>query len=62
MALIIVVTDESMKNHTSFKIGGPADVFIAPKSEEERLAEKIVEELEKYPSQEEEKNKINIKK
>lgn len=34
---IEAVTDESMKKHTSFKIGGPADVFIAPKSEEEIL-------------------------
>lgn len=27
--------DELMSNHTSFKIGGPADIFISPKTEEE---------------------------
>lgn len=27
--------DEPMKNHTSFKIGGPADVFISPRTIEE---------------------------
>ena len=34
---INAVSDEPMSNHTSFKIGGPADVFIAPKNEEEAL-------------------------
>ncbi|WFA09163.1 UDP-N-acetylmuramate dehydrogenase [Tissierella sp. Yu-01] len=29
-----ILFDEPMKNHTSFKIGGPADVMIIPKSEE----------------------------
>lgn len=30
-----VLFDEPMKNHTSFKIGGPADLMIIPKNEEE---------------------------
>jgi len=32
---IDIKLDEPMKNHTSFKIGGNADVFVSPKSEEE---------------------------
>lgn len=32
-----VLFDEPMKNHTSFKIGGPADVMIIPGSEEQLL-------------------------
>ena len=30
-----VRTNELMKNHTTFKIGGPVDIFLAPKNEEE---------------------------
>lgn len=30
-----ILFDEPMKNHTSFKIGGPADVLIIPEKEEE---------------------------
>ena len=30
-----ILFDEPMKNHTSFKIGGPADIMIIPKSEED---------------------------
>lgn len=30
-----ILLDEPMKNHTSFKIGGPADIMIIPKGEEE---------------------------
>ena len=30
-----IAINEPMKNHTSFKIGGDADVFVKPKSEEE---------------------------
>lgn len=29
--------DEPMKNHTTFRIGGPADLFVTPHSEEELL-------------------------
>lgn len=29
--------DEPMKNHTSFKIGGPADIFVAPEEVDELL-------------------------
>ncbi|NLL82174.1 MAG: UDP-N-acetylmuramate dehydrogenase [Tissierellia bacterium] len=32
-----ILFDEPMKNHTSFKIGGPADVLIIPKSEEQLI-------------------------
>jgi UDP-N-acetylmuramate dehydrogenase len=32
-----ILFDEPMKNHTSFKIGGPADVMIIPRSEEELI-------------------------
>lgn len=34
---ISVKINEPMCNHTSFKIGGPADVFVAPGSEDELL-------------------------
>ena len=30
-----ILLDEPMKNHTSFKIGGPADIMIIPKREED---------------------------
>lgn len=30
-----VLLDEPMKNHTSFKIGGPADIMIIPRNEKE---------------------------
>ncbi len=32
-----ILYNESMKNHTSFKIGGPADKVIMPESEEELI-------------------------
>lgn len=35
---IDVFKDEPMSNHTSFKIGGPADIFISPKTEEEAVS------------------------
>ena len=35
---IDVSMDELMSNHTSFKIGGPADIFISPKTEEEVIS------------------------
>lgn len=35
---INVWEDEPMRAHTSFKIGGPAAVFVSPKSEEEIIA------------------------
>lgn len=35
---IEIKEDELMCNHTSFKIGGPADVFAAPKNEDEIIA------------------------
>ncbi|WP_139903907.1 UDP-N-acetylmuramate dehydrogenase [Clostridium thermarum] len=30
-----VLADEPMKNHTSFKVGGPADIFVIPKDYQE---------------------------
>lgn len=36
-----VLFDEAMKNHTSFKIGGPADVIIIPK-DENQVVEAII--------------------
>lgn len=33
-----VVRDEPMKNHTSFHIGGPADVYVQPEGETEAVA------------------------
>ncbi len=30
-----VLADEPMKNHTTFRIGGPADYFVKPHSKEE---------------------------
>ncbi|MCG4586769.1 FAD-binding protein, partial [Anaerosalibacter bizertensis] len=32
-----VLLDEPMKNHTSFKIGGPADIMIIPGNEKELI-------------------------
>ncbi len=32
-----ILLDEQMKNHTTFKIGGPADVMIIPSNEEELI-------------------------
>ena len=32
---IDAVRDEPMRNHTSFKIGGPADIFVSPRTEDE---------------------------
>ncbi|MBQ6262883.1 MAG: UDP-N-acetylmuramate dehydrogenase [Clostridia bacterium] len=32
-----VLTDEPMSNHSTFRIGGPADYFITPRSEEDLL-------------------------
>lgn len=40
-----ILIDEPMKNHTSFKIGGPVDLMILPSTEEEiKLAVKICRE------------------
>ncbi|MDY5846173.1 MAG: UDP-N-acetylmuramate dehydrogenase [Bariatricus sp.] len=33
-----IYTDEPMKNHTTFRIGGPADYFVTPKDEKEIAA------------------------
>ena len=30
-----IYLNEPMKNHTSFKIGGPADIFVKPKNIDE---------------------------
>jgi UDP-N-acetylmuramate dehydrogenase len=30
----VITTDESMAGHTSFRLGGPADVFVRPASVE----------------------------
>jgi len=38
---INVTTDEPMKNHTSFQVGGPADIYVTPES-----AEHIIQVLE----------------
>ena len=40
-----ILFDEPMKKHTSFKIGGPADLFLRPSSEDSLL--KILEYLKK---------------
>ena len=42
---IDISLNEEMKKHTSFKIGGPADVFVAPKNEEEVIG--VIEYLKK---------------
>ena len=34
-----VQTAEPMKNHTTFRVGGPADYFVAPHTEEDILME-----------------------
>ena len=36
-----VQTAEPMKNHTTFRVGGPADYFLAPHTEEEIRKEEI---------------------
>lgn len=33
-----ILIDEPMKNHTTFKIGGPADIMIIPSNEEKLIA------------------------
>lgn len=33
-----ILIDEPMKNHTTFRVGGPADYFLIPQSEEEAAA------------------------
>lgn len=38
--------NEPMKNHTSFKVGGPADIFITPENEQEIPA--LISILKKY--------------
>ncbi|MBE6047705.1 MAG: FAD-binding protein, partial [Clostridium sp.] len=35
-----IMIDEEMKNHIYFKVGGPADIFLTPKSVEQ-LAETV---------------------
>lgn len=30
-----ILIDEPMKNHTTFKVGGPADIMVSPENEEE---------------------------
>ena len=30
-----ILLDESMSNHTSYKIGGPADIYITPVDHED---------------------------
>ena len=32
-----VKADEPMKNHITFRVGGPADVYVVPKTKEELL-------------------------
>ena len=32
-----VLTDESMKNHSTFKIGGTADLFLTPQSTDDAV-------------------------
>ena len=32
-----VKADEPMKNHITFRVGGPADVYVLPKTKEELL-------------------------
>ena len=39
-----VLTDEPMKQHTTFKIGGPADYFLVPETGEE-VGEDLVNEI-----------------
>ena len=34
----IIKIDELMKNHTSFKIGGPADIYVAPETTQQLMA------------------------
>lgn len=46
----LVLFDEPMKNHTSFKIGGPADVLIIPNSEDELINAITICKENKVPS------------
>ena len=44
-----VQTAEPMKNHTTFRVGGPADYFVAPHTEEEiRKMLRHLEQMEEY--------------
>ncbi|MCK9478394.1 MAG: UDP-N-acetylmuramate dehydrogenase [Firmicutes bacterium] len=42
-----ILVNEPMKNHTSFKIGGPADFIVMPQNEEQ--ISKVVKELSDIP-------------
>ncbi|MEI6132446.1 MAG: UDP-N-acetylmuramate dehydrogenase [Bacillota bacterium] len=46
---LIVSFDESMSKHTTFKVGGEADVFLVPKTEKALLEALSVCETEKIP-------------
>ena len=44
-----VLTEEPMKKHTTFRVGGPADFFVMPSSEEEVKAAAAICDEEKVP-------------
>lgn len=44
-----ITTQEYMKNHTTFRIGGPADIFAAPKTMEQAAAIIRICREQKYP-------------
>lgn len=44
-----VLTEEPMKKHTTFRVGGPADLFVMPSSEEEVKAAAAICDEEKVP-------------
>lgn len=43
---LTILTEEPMKLHTSFRIGGVADYFCTPSPEELRILQKLAEEME----------------
>lgn len=44
-----VLAEEPMKKHTTFRVGGPADLFVMPSSEEEVKAAAAICDEEKVP-------------
>lgn len=44
-----VLAEEPMKKHTTFRVGGPADLFVMPSSEEEVKAATAICDEEKVP-------------
>ena len=43
-----ILRQEPMKNHTTFRIGGPADIFVAPENMEEIKASVVLQKKREF--------------